>query len=85
MTSSPHRLPNRVAPQPRAFLYNGQRIVHEFNAAGDHRLVIGTAIGTWATHMQMARLGHWYASSPFFSGQLPEVFRIVRAKRETEG
>lgn len=61
------------------------RLVHRFNPRGNHRLEKHSPtnepeLGEWASSRGIARLGDIAATTDYYSGVLPTIFKIVPVK-----
>ncbi len=61
------------------------RLVHRFNPRGNHRLekhspTTEPVLGEWASSRGIARLNDIAATTDYYNGVLPTVFKIVEVK-----
>jgi hypothetical protein len=53
---------------------------HEFNERGGHRLVLNNKTSEWASYQGIAQLGEYYATTDYYNGALPELFKVTVIK-----
>ena len=56
-------------------------LVHQYDCYGNHRLVHGDEFGVWTSYENLAALGDTRATTDYWDGIFPRVFRIQEIPR----
>lgn len=53
------------------------KFIHEWDANGDHRLIVDGVKGKWASYRYIAHCGDYAATSEYYLGEMPRIFKIT--------